>query len=94
MRIARVWVAGPLLLAAAGAEEPVGKLEIVAPAAAPSGGRIESTLQISLATENVIGWSVAVACEGLLALEASAAGTDFDRFSRGGHAESGHPFSE
>jgi hypothetical protein len=89
MRIVRVWVGLPLFAALVGAQEPAARLDIAAPGSAPSGSRIEATLQISTAEENVIGWSLAVACEGLSALEATASGTDFDRFSDGGYAESG-----
>jgi hypothetical protein len=91
MRFARVSIALSPLLAAAGADaqEPPARLLIDAPAAAPSGTAVEAVVSLSAAEENVIGWSIAVACEGLSALEASAAGTDFDRFSEGGYAESG-----
>jgi hypothetical protein len=89
MRIVRVWVGLPLFAALVGAQEPAARLELTAPAAAPSGARIEAILQISTAQENIIGWSLAVLGDGLSALEATATGTDFDRFSEGGYVESG-----
>lgn len=69
----------------ASAEPP--RLGIEAPASAASGALVEATASLDVGESEVLAWSFAVAVEGLAVLEATTAGTDFERLSRGGFAE-------
>lgn len=67
------------------AEPP--RLRIEAPASATSGALLVATAALDVGANDVLAWSFAVGVEGLAVLEATTAGTDFERLSRGGFAE-------
>ncbi|HZN59273.1 MAG TPA: hypothetical protein VFD71_14445 [Planctomycetota bacterium] len=65
------------------------ELIFTAPAGRASGMVLETSARLNTPAADVLSWSISVALEGLEALRATTVGTDFERLSQGGYAESG-----
>lgn len=69
--------------------QPAPELRFTAPPDLASGTSILTSVRLVASTDQILSWSLGVTLEGLEARELTTAGTDFERLSQGGYAESG-----
>jgi hypothetical protein len=80
------------VLAADSAPAQAPSLVVGAPPGLVSGSTVPLSARLTPGDRPVLSWSLSLAVEGLTIVDATAAGTAFDRLSQGGYAEAGvHP---